>query len=119
MPLLRLDRHRGDRPRFRPAQRNRLARHLAIAIFAIVDPAQGRVDLGDELALPVARAQFDGPVGLARRPIVEVRLADRAFLQLLQRIGRRIQNGFFPRVKQTAEIILLPTSRRPPTQAQH
>ena len=40
MALLRLDRHRRDRPRFQPGEADRLTRHFAITVFAVVDPAQ-------------------------------------------------------------------------------
>src|SRR5271169_6191431 len=64
VPLLRFHRQRRDRARFQPAQRDRIAGLLAIAVAAIVDAPERRVDLGDQLALAVARAQLDRPVGL-------------------------------------------------------
>src|SRR5258705_3596537 len=57
--LLRLHRQRRDRPGFQPLQRDRLASLLAIAVGVVVDALQRRVDLGDQLALAVARAQID------------------------------------------------------------
>src|SRR5947209_10433454 len=51
--LLRLQRHHGDWPGLEPAERDRLAGHFAIAIFALVEAANGAIDLGDELALAV------------------------------------------------------------------
>ena len=62
--FLRLDRQRGDGPRIQPPQADRIARLLAIAIGAVIDPLQRRLDLRDQLALPVARPQFQRPVGL-------------------------------------------------------
>src|SRR2546429_3182071 len=64
--LLRLDRERRDRARLQPLQRDRLAGLLAIAVGVVLDALQRRVDLGDQLALAGAGAQFDGPVGLWR-----------------------------------------------------
>src|SRR5205809_7687827 len=64
VPLLGLYRERRDRARLQPLQRDRLAGLLAIAVGVVLDPLQRRVDLGDQLALPVAGAQFDRPVGL-------------------------------------------------------
>ena len=61
--LLRLDRQGRDRACFEAAQRDRLAGFLAIAVGAIIDPRQRLVDLGDQLALPITRAQLDGAVG--------------------------------------------------------
>src|SRR5580704_17648058 len=42
-----------------PFERDRLARLFAKTVRAVFDPAQRRVDLGDQLALPVAGAQFE------------------------------------------------------------
>ena len=75
MAFLRLDRHGGDGTRFQATKRNGLARDFAISIFAIVDPPQGSINFRDELALAVARAQLDRPVGLARRAVVEIGFA--------------------------------------------
>src|SRR5271154_1215686 len=64
--LLRLDRQGGDRSGFEPLQRDRLTGLLAIAVSVVLDALKGGVDLGDQLALAVAGAQFDGAVGLGR-----------------------------------------------------
>src|SRR5829696_8345789 len=64
VPLLRLDRHRRNRAGFEAAQRDRLAGDLAIAIGAVVDARDSGIDLGDELALAVARPELDRAVGL-------------------------------------------------------
>ena len=61
--FLRLDRQRRDRARFQPLQRDRLAGFFAIPVGIVFDPLQGGIDLGDELALTVARAKFDGAIG--------------------------------------------------------
>ena len=45
--LLRLDRQRCDRARFEPLDRDRLAGLLAIAVGAVFDALQRRVDLGN------------------------------------------------------------------------
>src|SRR5689334_24524891 len=66
MALLRLERQRGDGPGVQAPQGDGLARLFAEAVGAVVETAQGRVDLGDELALPVARAQFELTLGLGR-----------------------------------------------------
>jgi hypothetical protein len=68
VPLLGFDGHRRDRPRLQTPQRDRLARHFAVAIFAIVDPAQGRIDLGNQLALRV-RSSMDQSVSLDARSL--------------------------------------------------
>ena len=84
--LLRLDRQRGDRARLKALQRDRLAGLLAIAVGAVVDAAQRGVDLGDQLALAVAGAQLDGPVGFRGGAVGEIGMVDVLVLQLLQRV---------------------------------
>lgn len=64
MALLRLDRQRRDGARFEPLQRDRLAGFFTISVGVVFDPLQGGVDLGDELALAIARAKLDGAIGL-------------------------------------------------------
>src|SRR5947207_1399193 len=83
--LLRLDRERRDRARLQPLQRDRLAGLLAIAVGVVLDALQRRVDLGDQLALAVAGAQFNGAVGLGGGAVGEVGVIDVFFLQGLQR----------------------------------
>src|SRR5437660_10726506 len=70
--FLRLDRQGRDGARFQAAQRNRLAGLLAITVGAVLDAGERRVDLGDQLALAVARAQLDGAVGFRGGAIGEV-----------------------------------------------
>src|SRR5690348_10524384 len=75
--LLRFQSHRRDWTGFQPAERDRLASHFAIAIFAFVEATDRAIDLGNELALPVAGAELDTPIGLARRTVSNVGLAER------------------------------------------
>ena len=44
MAFLRLEAERGGRPGFKALDADRLARILAIAVDAVVDPAQGGTD---------------------------------------------------------------------------
>ena len=83
--LLRLHRQRRDRTGFQPLQRDRLAGLLAIAVGVVLDALQRRVDLGDQLALAVAGAQFDRAVGFGRGAVGEIGVIDVLFLQGLQR----------------------------------
>ena len=62
--FLSLDRQGSDRPRLQPLEGNRLAGFLAIAVSAVFDTLQSGIDLGDQLALPIAGPQLDRPVGL-------------------------------------------------------
>ena len=72
VPLLRLDRKRGDRARVETAKRDRIACLAAIAVTAVLDTRERGLDLADHFALPVARPQFYRPVGLRRRPIGDI-----------------------------------------------
>ena len=96
MPLLGLDRQGGDRARFETAQRDRFAGFFAIAVAAVVDAGQRLVDLGDQLALAVARAQFDRAVGLGRGPVGEVGMILVLFLQVLQGLLGFLQDVLAP-----------------------
>src|SRR5690606_25528648 len=60
--LLGLHRQGGGRPGLETAQADRLAGLLAIAVGTVLDPAQGLVDLGDQLALAVAGPKLERPV---------------------------------------------------------
>src|SRR5438270_13323958 len=73
--FLRFEGHGRDRPSLEAAERNRFAGHFAIAIFALVEAADRAIDLGDQLALAVAGAKLNRPVGLARGTVGKVGLA--------------------------------------------
>src|SRR5580704_4190277 len=83
--FLRFDGKRGDRARLEPLDRDRLSGFLAVAVGAVFDPLQRRVDLGDQLALAVAGAQFDGPVGLRGGAVGEVGVVLALVLEMLKR----------------------------------
>src|SRR5512140_2273407 len=57
--FLRLDRERGGRPREQALDADGLARFLAVTVAAVLDAHERLVDLLQELALPVARAQLE------------------------------------------------------------
>src|SRR4051812_16617879 len=81
--LLRLDREGRDGARFEPLQRDRLAGFLAIAVGAVVDALDRGVDLGDQLALTVARPQLDGTVRLGRGAVGKIGMVLVLVLQML------------------------------------
>src|SRR6266571_903311 len=105
--LLRLDGEGSDRAGFETAQRDRLAGFLAIAVGAVLDALQRRVDLGDQLALAVARAQLDRPVGLRGGAIGEIGMVLVLVLQVLERLARLPQDLVAPDEQPLAEIIPL------------
>src|SRR5258708_35052065 len=105
--LLRLHRERRDRARLQPLQRDRLAGLLAIAVGVVLDALQRGVDLGDQLALTVAGAQLDRPIGLGGRAVREIGMIDVLFLERLQGDPRFPQDLVLPRQQLGAEIIAL------------
>src|SRR3546814_14692371 len=68
VPLLRFNRHCGNGAGFQSSERDWLAGDFAIAIFAIVNPAQRCVDFRYELALAIASTNFDSPIPFPGRP---------------------------------------------------
>src|SRR5262245_44127656 len=105
--LLRLDGERGDWTRLEPLERDRLAGLFAIAVGAIVDARQRLVDLGDQLALAVAGAQLDRPVGFGGGANREIRMILILVLQMLQRLLGLLQNVVLPVEQLLAEVLAL------------
>src|SRR4051812_31244430 len=104
MALLRLERHRRDWPSLEPRQRDRLAGHFAITIFALVKTADRAIDLGDQLALAIAGAKLDRPIGLARRAVGNVGLAQGIDLELRHGLARFLDDRFLPRLQLAQKI---------------
>src|SRR5262245_65683184 len=100
MTLLRLDRERGDGARFEPLERNRLAGLLAIAVGAVLEAGEGRVDLRDQLALAVPGPQLDRPIGFRGRAVGKIG----GILVLGLEVGQRLVG--------LLEDLLLPTGPR-------
>src|SRR5690606_4702569 len=78
--LLRLERQGGDRPGLEPLQGDRRPRVLAITVGACLDAAERRVELGHDLAVAVAGAQFDRAVGFLAGAIGEIGQIGRSLL---------------------------------------
>src|SRR5262249_19029911 len=64
--LLRVEAQRRDRARFEAFETDFLVGFLAIAVAALFDALERFVDLADQLAVAVARAQLERVLGLAR-----------------------------------------------------
>ena len=62
--FLCLNRECGNRPGLQPPKRNRLAGFQTITVGAVLQPLQGRIDLGDQFALSITGAQFNCPSSL-------------------------------------------------------
>jgi hypothetical protein len=64
--LLRVEAQRRDRARLEPVEADFLVSLLAEAVAAFLDAFERLVDLGNQLAIAVARAQLEGVLSLAR-----------------------------------------------------
>src|SRR5437764_7313093 len=105
--LLRLDRERGDRARVQPLERDRLAGLFAIAVGAVLEPAERRLDLGDQLALTVAGAQLDRAVGFRGGAIGKVGMVLVLGLEMRQRLLGFLEDILPPGEELVAEILPL------------
>src|SRR3712207_9374805 len=74
MALLRLEGERRNGTGLEALEGDRIPGFLAIAVRAVLDPCQRRVDLGDQLALAVPGPKLDGPVRLRGGAIRKVRM---------------------------------------------
>src|ERR1700741_4566975 len=105
--LLRLEAERGDGACLEAANADRLVRLLAIAVAAVLDAQQRRVDLGNELAFAVARAELDRALGLERGTVGQIGLGQTLFLEVLQGLRRFRQELGPPAQQLLAEIFEL------------
>src|SRR5215470_20039640 len=84
VPLLRLDAEGSDGPRFEAADTDRFVCLLTIAVGAVVDAMERRVDLGDQPAFAGPGTKLDRALGLERSPVRQVRFQEALFLQVLK-----------------------------------
>ena len=108
MAFLRLDGQGGDGPCIQPLERDGLAGLFAKAIRAVFDPAQRRIDLGDQLALAVTGAKFQLAFGLGRGAVGQVGMRHGLGLQILDGLAAFLEDLFFPAIELAAEIFPLP-----------
>src|SRR5258705_2985268 len=105
--LLGLDRQRRDRTGFETAQRDRFAGLFAIAVGAIVDARDRGVDLGDQLALAIARPQLDRAVGFRGCAIGKVGMILVLGLEMHQRLLGLLEDVLFPSHQLLAKVFAL------------
>src|SRR6478672_10265922 len=106
--LLGFDAQGRDRPRVESLQADRLAGLLAIAVSALLKAGKGGVDLGNQLALPVAGAKLERPLGLGARPVGDIGVLGRFVLQVLERLLGRAEDLLAPSEQLAPEIGALP-----------
>src|SRR5262245_64743570 len=107
MTLLRLHRERSDRARLEPLERDRLARLLAITVGAVLEAGERGINLSDQLALAVARAQLDRAVGLRRRAVGKIGVILVLGLKMSQRFFGLLEDLLLPIDELLADIIPL------------
>jgi hypothetical protein len=94
--FLRFKRHGRNRARIKPLQADRFARDFAIPEFAIVDPADGGVDLAHQLALPVTGPQFQRTVRFLASAVGDVGDVAATVLQAVDGFSRLVQKLLLP-----------------------
>jgi hypothetical protein len=106
--LLSLQREGRDRASLETLEGNRISGFLAVSVGAVIDAGESRVDLGDQLALAVAGAEFDGPIRFRRGPIGEIGVILIFALQGRESFLSLFENIAFPADEFTPEILPLP-----------
>ena len=108
MHVLGFQAERGDGPGIEPGDTDGIAGFLAIAIGAIVDTLERGVDLGDQLALPVPRAQLERTIAFRAGPIGHIGMVLALFLQVLEGFAALAEDVVLPCVELGPEILPLP-----------
>ena len=80
--FLGFDAHGRRGASFQSGQADRFARLFAIAVRAVLDAAQGLVDLGDQLALAITGAELKSPVSFRGRAIGQIGVILGFFLEM-------------------------------------
>src|SRR5690606_16132433 len=106
--FLRFQAQRGGGPGVEPGNADRIAGFLAIAIGAVIDALERRVDLGNQLALPVPRTQFQGAVAFRTGAVGHVRMVLALFLQIFESDAAFAQNFVLPARKLVPEVSPVP-----------
>src|SRR3569833_2681549 len=96
---LAIDTERGGGTCLEPADANLDAAALALAVFAGVEPREGLVDLLDELALAISRAEFEREIGFLRGAVVGVKKEHNHDQQEKQRAVDFLHQLAFPGVQ--------------------
>src|SRR3569623_1062536 len=106
--LLCLEAQCRDRPGIETRDPDRITRLFAVAISAVFDPLQCRIDLADQLALPVTRPKLESTIALGRRPVRHVGMVLAFFLQVLERLATFAKDIFLPGLEFSPEVLPLP-----------
>ena len=102
--FLRFDRQGGDRAGIQTLEADRLAGLLAITVGAVVDALHGGVDFGNQLALAVAGAKFNGAVCFGGSTIGKIGMVGTFFGKMTQRFTCFAQDVIFPGIPFRPEL---------------
>src|SRR5262249_44443867 len=102
------DREGRDWTRLKPLERDRLAGFLAVAVGTLLETGQRLIDLGYELALPVAGAQLDRSVRFRGCAVGQIRVVLVLSLEMRQGLLGFLQDVLFPGEQLFPEILPLP-----------
>src|SRR3569832_1615854 len=102
---LAIDTERGGGTCLEPADANLDAAALALAVFAGVEPREGLVDLLDELALAVSRAEFERDIGFLRGAVVGVGKVRGLVLHVMHGAVDFLHQLAFPGVQDGAKVL--------------
>src|ERR1700679_1287329 len=108
MAFLRFDGKCRDGAGVEALQGNRLAGLLAETVGTVFEPAQRGIDLGDQLALAVAGAQFELALSLGGGAVGEIGEGRGFGLKIEDRAATFAQDFLFPVHQLAAEIFALP-----------
>src|SRR5262249_21772253 len=93
--------------RLQTRKSDRLTCLFTIAVGALFDPAQSRVDLGDQLALAITGAEFEAAVGFGSGAVGEVGERNRVLLQAFDGGAALFEYLVLPDDELAAEIFAL------------
>src|SRR5215470_16154147 len=102
--LLGIEAQRGDRPRFQALEADFLVGLLAEAVAAFLDALERLVDLRDQLAVTVARAQLERVLGFARRAFGLVADVAHFVAQVVDRLLGLLDQVLAPLLQLGAEV---------------
>src|SRR4051812_39657648 len=105
--FLRFDGQRGHRARFEALHADLFAGLQAIAIRAVFDTLEGLVDLADELALAITRAQLEAELLFLRGAIVRIREVRRFVFHVRDGAVHFFHEVALPAVQDVPEVVEL------------
>ena len=104
--FLRLNRESRDGTRIKSFDTDGLLSFFAIAVAAVIDALDRRINLGDQLARPFAGSEFHSALRLRRRAIGQIRFLNVFGLQFFECRSGVLKDLLFPIQEFLVEILL-------------